>query len=123
MLTVYSEAHRAHAGKAELTDGRLVPCFEKPERAEVIHESVLRAKLGEIVPPEDHGLDPIVRVHSPKFVDFLRTAHDQWRRTRGDTDALPLAWPTRGLRRTEPKSLTGRLGYYSFDAAGVTSSA
>ncbi|NER83060.1 MAG: CPBP family intramembrane metalloprotease, partial [Leptolyngbya sp. SIO1D8] len=33
MLTVYSQDHRLQHGRAELTDGALVPCFEKPERA------------------------------------------------------------------------------------------
>ncbi len=35
MLTVYTEDHRLQDGKSELFDGKLLPCFEKPERAEI----------------------------------------------------------------------------------------
>jgi hypothetical protein len=30
MKTIYSERHRLQDGKAELIDGKLMPCFEKP---------------------------------------------------------------------------------------------
>jgi hypothetical protein len=35
MLTVYTEDHRLQDGKPDLIDGKLLPCFEKPERAEI----------------------------------------------------------------------------------------
>ena len=36
MLTYYSDDHHLHHGKCELIDGQLMPCFEKPQRADHI---------------------------------------------------------------------------------------
>ena len=38
MHTIYSDRHRLHHGQAELIDGRFQPCFEKPERADLVAE-------------------------------------------------------------------------------------
>jgi len=34
MRVIYSDGHRLHAGEREMYRGQLVPCFEKPERAD-----------------------------------------------------------------------------------------
>ncbi|MBW2121106.1 MAG: histone deacetylase family protein, partial [Deltaproteobacteria bacterium] len=62
------------------------------------------------------GLDPIAQVHTRRFIEFMQTAHEQWRKEHGDTDALPICWPTRTLRQTESETIDGRLSYFSFDA-------
>jgi hypothetical protein len=116
MKTVYSERHRLQDGKAELIDGRLLPCFEKPERAELIIARVRAVGLGEVVAPQEHGLEPLRRVHGDDFLRFLEHAWDQWVAAHGAYDALPLCWPTRGLRQIEPDSIDGKLSYFSFDA-------
>ena len=36
MQTVYSDRHRLQDGQSELIDGKLVPCFECPERADLV---------------------------------------------------------------------------------------
>ena len=82
METVFSENHRCHAGRVELYDGELVPCFEKPERAELVLAAVRDAGLGRIVPPEAHGLEPLLRVHSRAYLDFLQTAWSEWKKLR-----------------------------------------
>ncbi len=46
MLTVYSEDHRGHAPKYELTFGQFLPCFEKPSRAEMVLARVKDVGLG-----------------------------------------------------------------------------
>ena len=51
MRTVYSERHRLQDGKAELIDGKLLPCFEKPERAELIIARVREVGLGPVLAP------------------------------------------------------------------------
>jgi acetoin utilization deacetylase AcuC-like enzyme len=119
MITVYSDRHSLHHGRGELTDGALVPAFERPERAEAVLEQVRIAGLGDIVEPDSFGLTPLTRVHTPRYLDFLQCAWQEWQAVHGDScqaDALPLAWPARGLRAVEPEHIDGRLGYYSFDA-------
>src|SRR5262249_59756201 len=40
-----------------------------------------------------------------------------WRALGREGPALPSTWPTRHLRAMEPEHISGRLGYYCFDAA------
>ena len=116
MLTVYSDEHALQDGRAELVDGKLVPCFEMPRRAYMIRDRILETGLGEIVGPETFGRAALERVHSADFVEFLSRAWADWAATGRDFDALPWTWPTRNLRRIKPERIDGRLGYYSFDA-------
>jgi acetoin utilization deacetylase AcuC-like enzyme len=116
MKTIYSERHRLQDGKAELIDGKLLPCFEKPERAELIIARVREVGLGEVLAPAEHGPGPLRRVHAEPFLRFLEGAWEAWVAEHGAYDALPLCWPTRGLRQIEPDSIDGKLSYFSFDA-------
>jgi len=117
MKTIYSEDHRLQAGQAELNDGKLMPCFEKPERAELILQRVRAVGLGEVLAPEDFGRGPLTRVHDERFLDFLENAWDAWVASHGEYDALPLNWPIRGFRSDrEPDAIDGKLSYFSFDA-------
>lgn len=116
MKTVYSDDHRLQDGQAELIDGKLLPCFEKPERADLVHARVREVGLGPTLPPQRFGRAPLERVHTPAFLDFLEGAWAAWVEEHGEWDALPLVWPTRGMRQREPQAIDGRLSYFSFDA-------
>lgn len=50
---------------------------EVPDRVDPLL-STLRSTGIEVRQPRDLGLDPILAVHSQDYIDFLRTAHDQW---------------------------------------------
>jgi acetoin utilization deacetylase AcuC-like enzyme len=113
---VYSDRHRSQAGRVELIDGQLLPCFEAPERAEIVLAAIRGGDLGDVVDPTLHGRGPLTAVHDPALVDFLERAWDEWSAVHGDTDALPLCWPTRGLRHLAPDAIDGKLSYFSFDA-------
>ncbi len=116
MKTVYSERHRLQDGKAELIGGKLLPCFERPQRAELILARVREVGLGLVLAPDAFGLEPLARVHAGNFLRFLETAWDGWVAEHGACDALPLCWPTRQLRQIEPDTIDGKLSYFSFDA-------
>jgi len=117
MRTVFTDEHRLQDGKSELIDGKLLPCFEMPKRAEYVIERVREVKLGEVVGYEDFGRAPLERIHTGPFLRFLETAWDAWVEAHGDYDALPLVWPTRGFRTDiEPDSIDGKLSYFSLDA-------
>lgn len=117
MITVYSDDHRSHHASAELNDGKLMPPFEMPRRAEMVLAAVNHARLGEVVDPDPFGIEPIVRVHDARYVEFLQTAWEQWRVEHGDYDALPLNWAIRTMRSDRiPEVIDGKLSYYSFDA-------
>jgi len=116
MITIFSDDHHLHFGKHELIDGKFVTPFECPRRMDIIMKWVADAGFGEIVKPRDFGLGPITRVHTNDFVTFMRTAHDAWRESHGDSDAMPICWPSRTLRQKRPVEIDGLLSYYSFDA-------
>ena len=122
MKTVYSDDHRLHAARKELIDGTLKPAHETPQRADIILARVREVGLGEVEAPEDFGIDPLGRVHDSRYLVFLETAWSLWEKTGRDWDALPLAWPVRGMRAIEPDEIDGKLSYFSFDAgAPITS--
>ena len=117
MKTVYTQTHRLHHGNHEFSNGLLVPCFEMPRRAELVLERVKAQGLGEVIPPDDYGLEPILRVHAPNLVRFLQTAWDQWAALGRTHDALPMAWPVRGMNQSrEPDQIDAKLGFFSLDA-------
>jgi acetoin utilization deacetylase AcuC-like enzyme len=116
MLTIYSDDHRLQDGKAELIDGKLLPCFEMPRRADMILARVRDVGLGPVEPPDDLGRAPIERVHTADFVAFLESAWGEWLASGRSHDALPLCWPTRTLRQVCPAKIDGKLSYYSLDA-------
>ena len=116
MKTVFSADHRLQDGQAELIDGKLQPCFERPERAELVLARVREVGLGAVIDPDDFGMAPLARVHDDAFLNFLETAWGAWVAEHGAYDALPLSWPTRGMRHKEPKAIDGKLSYFSFDA-------
>jgi acetoin utilization deacetylase AcuC-like enzyme len=115
MLTFYSDDHHLHHGNSELIDGKLMPCFEKPQRADFILQRVKDRNLGEILPPADFGRAPLERIHSPAYLDFFQGAWQRWVSEGGQGDLLPFTWPARTLRHILPRDLHGQLGYYSFD--------
>ena len=117
MITIYSDRHHLHHGTAELIDGKMQPCYEKPLRAEMVLARVREVGLGEVEAPQPFGQDPIRRVHDGGFVDFLASAWHEWYAEGRTNDALPLVWPVRSLRGDRvPQFIDGKLGYYSMDA-------
>lgn len=117
MLTIYSDDHHLHDGKYELSGGELLPCFECPARADLVHDAVRRAELGEIVEPDDFGLNPLLRVHDARLVAFLQEAWTLWTAAGNECDALPFTFPARGMRTLEPEHIDGKLGYFAFDVS------
>lgn len=117
MITIYSDDHRYQNARSELIDGKLLPPYENPSRADTIIAHIQQSTLGAIQPPHEFGLDPILQVHDAGFVAFLQTAWSEWLSVQGNHDALPLNWATRTMRHDRiPETIEGKLSYYSFDA-------
>ncbi|BDG10754.1 histone deacetylase family protein [Anaeromyxobacter paludicola] len=115
MRVVHSPLHARHQGGKELHRGELVPCFESPARAELILEAVRRAGF-EVSEPRALSAQELLGVHDAGFVDFLRTAHAEWRAAGKEGFMIPSAFPARGLRQDRvPAGLNGRMGFYCFD--------
>ena len=116
MKTVFSPLHNRRTATTELDGGVLIAPHEKPSRAETILGRVKQEQLGDVLPPDDFGLEPILRVHTPDYVNFLQTCWKDWEAEDKPGEAIPAVWPGRGMRERVPKDIDGRLGYYSFAA-------
>jgi acetoin utilization deacetylase AcuC-like enzyme len=101
--------------------GELVPCFEKPQRADFVLAELQRRNLGNIVIPQRVPLMSLERIHHSRYLEFLRNAWQDWVAldpANAERDALPWVWPIRGARDDiEPKDFTAKLGLYSMDCA------
>lgn len=121
MLSFYNEMHGMHQGRFDATRTNAVPGFDTPQRAEIIVAELARRNLGPIVTPQGVPLMSLERIHTPRYLQFLRGAWNAWLALdpqHAERDAYPAAWPVRGLRSDiEPDDFFGRLGLYSMDAA------
>jgi acetoin utilization deacetylase AcuC-like enzyme len=126
LLTFYNEHHAQHRPRLELHRGELVPCSEKPERAAMVLAEFERRGLGRIVTPHGVPLVSLERIHTPRYLQFLRSAWSEWialAPSNADKVASPSIWPVRSLRADiEPDNFIGKLGLYSIDSATPLSS-
>lgn len=111
MLTLYSENQSVHEPERELNNGEWMDFAESPARL----ESIL-ANLDVTQPPQDFGIDLILAVHDAGYVNFLKTAHDQWLEQGRTGDAIGYAFPVRGRRPLKHDRIDAKLGQYGFDA-------
>lgn len=120
MITFHNPDHGAHQGKREMFRGELVPCFEVAARVDEVADEMRRRRLGAILEPKPFADDVLARVHSRRYVEFLRTAWSQWTALAPDNarrDVLPSVWPVRQHRSdVEPENFAARVGLYSYDA-------
>jgi acetoin utilization deacetylase AcuC-like enzyme len=122
MFLVASDVHRLHHPRQPFLDaGRLVDPPEVPERAERIRAALAddAATLGPINGPREFGLDPVTRVHTIEYVEFLEQAHGRWRAATGlpeSSEANPYARAIRDQPFDEPRHVIAQLGWYSHDA-------
>ncbi|MDT7520857.1 histone deacetylase family protein [Rhodoferax sp. TBRC 17198] len=120
MKTFYNHLHAQHQGKVEMFRGALVPCFEVPARVDHVLAELQRRQLGAVLEPQTFDESALTAIHSPRYLNFLATAWDQWVAldpTHADKDILPSVWPTRTLRTDiEPDNFAAKVGLYSYDA-------
>ena len=118
MLTYLNPAQSQHAPRFEFFRGERVPCVEGPARADFV-EQALRARGHALRMPEVDSTPQLERIHTPRYLCFLRTAWDQWLAlgaANADVQPFPSVWPVRTLRSdVEPANFTARLGLYSMD--------
>ena len=117
MKTVYSEAHRGHAGAKEIHNGELVPIHEMPSRIDMILARLAESDHRELVEPKSFPLEAFTRVHSEDYVTFLSEAWDLWAAESDSPYALPYTSVAPGMRLVVPETINGKLSRYAFDLA------
>jgi acetoin utilization deacetylase AcuC-like enzyme len=71
MKIIYSSNHVQHDPNQQHSSGQTYKSKEIPRRAEVILAAVQTEQLGQVIEPEDHGLRPILAVHTQDFINLL----------------------------------------------------
>ncbi|MGH2521123.1 MAG: histone deacetylase family protein [Anaerolineales bacterium] len=115
MHILYTDRHKLHNTDGLLIEGQPASHPEVPARAEIILSAARAASLGPVSAPTDHGLDPVLAVHDPSFVEFLRTVHA--RNAEYYRQAVPFAPNTfapRSARRGPGPNYWSQAGYYAF---------
>jgi acetoin utilization deacetylase AcuC-like enzyme len=112
MRRFFDPRQLAHAPALELHNGGFVPYAETPARAEAV-----LAAAGPVEAATDHGEAPLLAVHDPAYLAFLRTAHADWRAAGREGDAGGYAWTVVRRRPLALDRIDARLGAYSFDAS------
>lgn len=112
MRSFWDDRQRAHMPIGEFFNGSMHAAAEHAGRIDAILDAI-----GSTEVPFDLGLEPILRVHSADYVEFLRTAHDQWLCIGREGDAFPYTFPIVGRRPLRFDRIDALLGQYSFDTS------
>src|SRR6188768_3797336 len=99
MRVVYPTAHRDHDPVTEVETGVAVAPYERPARAEAIHDALVADPAFAVEPPVEHGLAPLRAVHDPDYLKFLESAWAEWAAVMpGSRQAIPDSFPNAALR-------------------------
>ena len=124
MRVVYTAAHLGHDIRTETVMGVAIPANEVAERAERIKDALVADGGFDLVPPTEHGEEPILAIHDEGLLRFLADAWPQLRREgivcpAVVAEAFNVAALTEGMSPEviEPPSVSGRTGFWSFDTS------
>jgi acetoin utilization deacetylase AcuC-like enzyme len=115
VISIFSAAHTMHDPPFEFLDGALVPVYESPARAAIIHAALERAALGPILPPRTFGIEHIRAVHSNDYLDYLEQIYARWVAAGGaPASVMPGTLAVRWMSRRCDHPVAAP-GYYCFD--------
>ena len=117
MKTIYSEKHILRDSKTELFGGELVPPFECPVRVEHVVREINKRNFSKIIKPKHFGKEPLLKIHSEKYLDFLENCWLDWKAAGYKGEAIATTSPSKRMTRDiPPREIDGRLGYYCLAA-------
>ena len=116
MRIFHSEDHRGHAGAKEMRYDQLIPMCESPDRMDTILAALLQQGHTDIAAALAFDLAPVLRVHTPGFVDFLQRCWPLWEAEFGPKGfATAYMFGMRGMDQTPNRSVHSMLSCYTFD--------
>lgn len=116
MQVFFSDIQTRHDPQTFLVSGAPQPSPEQPARATRLLESATAAGLKQTA-PQDYGLGPIARVHTPDYIAFLSGIYERWQRIPGaSAEVIPNIHPDR-RDGSYPASAVGQAGYHQADTA------
>jgi acetoin utilization deacetylase AcuC-like enzyme len=113
---ISSNRHRLHATSASVP-GCAFRFAEVPERAEQILASLQAVYPDSIVPPTEHGMTPLLKIHTEEYLYFLQNSYHL--RQKFINDGLPVVaevFPHRRAHR-RPTTYPGIAGWFVYDNA------
>jgi acetoin utilization deacetylase AcuC-like enzyme len=116
MLVIHSPASLRHDPKDYFRRGAIVSHPEQAERYAILRDAVSSAghRLRE---PADAGTEPILAVHTPAYVDLLRTAWDRRHDMPGIGEEILSGHFARPQMHRRPAGLIGLIGYHMADTS------
>jgi acetoin utilization deacetylase AcuC-like enzyme len=117
MKIFYTPQHVLHSPLEEFDAGRMTPAREVPARVERVLHALIQRGIGHENPPQDFADDVIAKVHRAELLSFLATAHREWAKARGNTAAVPTAWPAYGVAYRGSNDIDACLGRHCSDTA------
>ena len=116
MRVYHSMASTGHDPQTFFRRGATIAHPESAERYLVLRQAAVDAGF-DLCEAADHGLDPLLAVHMPAYLDFISNG---WNR-RGEIDAGATELLTTQFARPQmhrrPNGLVGLLGYYTADTS------
>ncbi len=77
LSAVWSEDAYAHDPEGEVWIGVPIEGDELPERARSMRQAIDSLGIS-VMSPEEHGDEPLLEVHDPGMLEYLRTAYSEW---------------------------------------------
>lgn len=120
MLTVFDDTQRRHAPRTFLVAGKPQPIPETPERIDLLLEGQRRAGGQVVMPPAISG-DTLALVHDRRYIAFLSTLTERWRR-QPEASEFPVP-NVHALGRASlppagyPDGIVGQVGYHLGDGS------
>jgi len=116
LKAIYDDRQRKHYPKHFMANGTRLDNPEVPARIDALHKGAINADC-EFVEAKDFGLGPIASVHSPEYLQFLKTIHTRWQRIPNAADeVIPNIHPDKRTANY-PKSASGQAGFHQADTA------
>jgi len=119
MKIFYTDAHLQHHPKAELHRGQMIDPHEGPHRMDKLLSGMQRAGLTDYLTPPSIDEVRLLGVHTPAYIDFVKTAWARWDAAGYEGDVLPMSYPHRSRRAKPPKDIDGAAGYFASSADTV----
>jgi acetoin utilization deacetylase AcuC-like enzyme len=121
MKIISSPIQMKHDPKQIMLRGKMIRPVEQPERLRILAQS-LALDGHQPIEPGMHALDPVLHVHDPLYIEFLRDAYERWREfpDAGD-EVLPNTHHYRNaVKAGQPpgrpsQSIVGQTGWYVSD--------
>ena len=115
MLAYFSPDQMLHHGQTFLVGGERKPIPEIPQRAEILKSALTKLS---ITPqqPKDFGLGALAKVHSPEYLLFLETIHQEWCDAGGADIVIPHIHPF-DRNGPYPATAAGKAGFHLGDTS------